>query len=441
MIDDEDRVRSKIRRAFGTTEPEPDPGLRARVVDSMPVDTGGGGTRWQWAAGGIAVLLTLAIVVGAVYFRAMRPAQPASAGHLIGALKMATQLDFHCSLPVIAYQAQARISMPDGGVTVDQAQPSPGKGSYPGTYVGGRWLPVPTTWVSADGRSYAYSTMTSGVPGKMSTAAVFVRDIASGKDRQLWTGDGNSQIVGWGPGGVYFTWQPMNVGGPNVGELWAVDPGNPAGAHRVGPNPRPSPPSDPRAPTFSGSFSRIAGGAAWGVSYQMTGAPVNGSPPGPPPMQIQRMDLRDGTVTTWYAAQAGQVAFVAAIDTQGHPVVILTTYSKGVPPGPQSSPPPYVAPPPPRVVLLTAPNQMAEIASGSDESFRPTQAWSDSHGIWFSGPGSLWIYRRGTLTKVADVPSELFPTPTPPPGKGGPVSTPPPGYPTGVLLQLVGACT
>src|SRR5262249_58169334 len=120
---------------------------------------------------------------------------------------------------------------------------------------------------------------------------------------------------------------------------------------------------------------------------------------------------------------------------------------KGLPPSAASSgtvPTPYLRPPP-QVVLLTGPNQTHTIASGSDSAFRPNLVLTDSHGMWFSSPGSLWLYRHGELPTVADLPAPLFPTPTPPPGaagKGNPApGSPPPCFPTGVTLSLAGACT
>jgi len=440
---DEELARRKIRRALGVAEP--DAGLRSRVLTSMPIDLGFARSRWQWAAGGVAVVLAVAMVASLILVR-HGGTQPhsASTGRLVGTLNMTAQVGFRCSLPVVGYLTEARISLPDGGVTVDKTLDLQLEKPSGFTFASGRWLPVQGSWVSPDGRFYAYTTTTSGVPGKQPTSAVFVHDIATGKDRRLWSGEPSGQVLGWGPGGIYFNRQSNSAAGPSGPELWVVDPANPAAGHRVGPNPPQSQPYDPTVPRTLGSFVRIAGGAAWGSTYVMPAAPSSGYVPGP--STIARMDLRDGSVSTWYTAPDGMVVSVAGADSQGHPVLFVSP--KGKAPdaaGSGTVPTPYL-PPPPEVLLLTGPNQTHTIASGSDPAFRPNLTLSDSHGTWFSSPGSLWLYRNGSLTKVADVPAELFPTPTPPPGVTGKGSvatgSPPPGYPTpGLTLSLAGACT
>jgi len=440
---DDERARRKIRGALGVAEP--DAGLRSRVITSMPIDLGFGRSRWQWAAGGVAAVLAVAMVASLILVRhgATQP-HSASSGRLVGTLNMTAQVGFRCSLPVVGYLTEARISLPDGGVTVDKTL-DPQRDKPSGlTFANGRWLPVQAPWVSPDGRFYTYTTTTSGVPGKQPTSAMFVHDIATDKDRQLWSGEPSGQVLGWGPGGIYFN-RPSS-GGLSGLEVWVVDPANPAGGHRVGPNPPQSQPSDPTVPRPSGSFVRIAGGAAWGSTYGVPAAASSSYVPGP--STIARMDLRDGSVSTWYTASDGMVVSIAGADSQGHPVLFLSVNPKGKAPdaaGSGAVPTSYL-PPPPQVLLLTGPNQTHTIASGSDSGFRPNLTLSDSHGTWFSSPGSLWLYRNGLLTKVADVPAELFPTPTPPPGVPGKGSvapgSPPPGYPTGgVTLSLAGACT
>jgi len=442
----DERARTRIRRALGVAEPHP--GLRSRVIASMPIDVESGGARWPWAAGGVAVVLALAMVATlTVLLRQAPTARSASAGRPIGALNMATQVGFRCSLPVASYTTEARISFPDGGVRVDKMlDPQQGKGGFSSAYAAGRWLPVPASSVSRDGRSYAYTTITSGVPGKQPTSALFVHEVSTGRDRQLWSGESSGQVLGWGPGGIYFSRQPVNQAGPASAEVWVVDPANPARGHRVGPNPPQSQASDPAQPTISLSLQKIAGDAAWGIASGPVANVNAGSPIVAPPARIDRMDLRDGSVTTWYTAPDGMGVSLGGADAQGHPVLFLNVGGKGQPvpaPSSGSNPTPSVQPPT-QVLLLTGPNQTRTIADGSDAAFRPTVTASDSHGIWFSSPGSLWLYRNGSLTKVADVPSDLFPTPTPPAGvtgKSGPTTGSPPGYPTGVTLSLVGACT
>ena len=423
----------------------------------MTEDEESRGSHWQWVAGATAILLAMAIVVGMVYAGRIRSTQPhpAAAGHVVGSLTMNTKLDFKCTLPVQAYVTQARVSLPDGSVTVDQVQPLKNTCSYGSAYVGGRWLPVPATWVSPDGRSYAYTTSTMGVPGEPQTGAVNVHDIARTTDRKLWSGSGHAQMVGWGRGGVYFTLQPTagagKVGFLDTTEVWVVDPANPGAVHRVGPNPpqpRPASEADPAVFQFG---TLIAADSAFTVKL---GTAKGLIPPGGgvfprTPAQVLRMDLRDGSLSNWFTAPEDTNVTIAGIDAPGHPVLVIRRVPKTAPqvtPGAPLAPTAEMLyPSAPEVMLLTGANQTAAIADGSNSAFRPSMALGDSHGIWFNSPGSVWLYNQGSLTKVADVPSSLFPVPTPPAGVPTPqlpysLPSPPSGLPTGPSIAVIGPC-
>jgi hypothetical protein len=440
---DDESIRRRVKRALGADEV--DPALRSRVITSMPYDNEEARPRWQWAMGGLAAVLAVALVAGLIV---MRPHQQSShpAGQATVTLPITTQLDFKCSLPVTAYNnSRAIISIPDGATTIEGLQPAPNKSLNMSTYAGGKWLPVTFRWLSPDGKSYAYTTNTTGVPGQGSSTGVFVHDIAGGKDRQVWTGDGNSSMTGWAQGGIYFTKQNYGAGSSYGSEVWVVDPGNPAAAHRVGPNP----PVTNNVGPPSMYFSQISGGAIWGMGYSPpVPMPQGGSYSGPD--RITRMDLKDGTVTTWYTAPEGRQVAVMGLDGQGHPILNVSTIpAKPAAPAPGATPDmsTYVYPPPPRVLLLTGPDQVVEIADGSNQALRPTSVFGDAHGIWITAPGSLWLYSKGALKKVADVPADHFQAPTPPPGAptapsgAYKIPSPPPGYPTGPYLQVVAPCT
>jgi hypothetical protein len=407
-------------------------------------------SRWRWLLGGLALALAAATVAGLVYIRfgTQRGAPSAAAapsGRVIGSLEMAARTDFSCSLPVRDPRgAEARISLPSGTVTLDHAAsgggPTP---TNPGTtYLHGRWLPVPSSWVSPDGRSYAYATQTSGAPGAPITSAVVVHDIAGGDDRRLWSGTGHGIVAGWVPGGIYFTLQPASPDGKgwiDVVDVWVVDPARPAAAHRIGPNPaQPRPTSEAELPLFAAGSARLGDGAAWTIEL---GAPVGPITPGGgvlvrAPSRLVRMDLRDGSLSAWYTASPGIALGLSGLDAQGHPVLVAVDYGD-----PRASA--NLIPPPPRILLVTGPDHAVTIADGSDQSLRPTSMASDARGIWFAAPGSLWLYRGGRLARLADVPASVFPPPTPfapPPGRPAPPA-PPPGYPTGSVLSIVGACT
>jgi len=223
----DDELRRPLKDALDVEQP--DPGLRHRVAASMPADGLEPRPRWQWLMGAVAVLVAVALVGSLMYFRLGQSHQPASEV-AVGTVSIASQLDFKCRLPINVYNSVAMLSLPDGAVSTDSSiKPAPNgaKGSYGPwgyTYVAqaARWLPVQEQWVAPDGRSYAYATNTTGVPGQpYSTGAVHVVEVAGGRDRQLWQGEGNTNIVGVGPGGVYFTRQGYQSSPqPGAPELW-----------------------------------------------------------------------------------------------------------------------------------------------------------------------------------------------------------------------------
>ena len=451
-------TRAKVREALGVVEPHP--GLRSRVIASTPVEGyGGRASRRPWVAGGIAVLMALTVVAGLLFFRHGGSVQSATSSQPVGTLNMTTQLEFRCTLPVQGYLTEARISLPDGTVLVDHVQQqAKGAPQYGSVYAGGRWVPVPRAWLSPDSKSYAYITNTTGIPGQLQTAALYVHDLARGTDRKLWSGAGFTQLIGWGPGGVYFMFQPA-AAGKGLGdttEVWVLDLAKPNAAHRVGPNPpQPAPSSEADSPIFQFG-TRIAGSYAWSVKIGSARPPIpaRGGSVVRNPSQVIRMDLNDGSISTWFTAAEGTSLSIAGMDSQGHPILAVMPIAKMVAPpdssGGQVTPPADVIyPPPPRVLLLTAPNQAVEIADGSNSGFRPSSAIADRHGVWFNSPGSLWLYSQGGLAKVADIPASLFPRPTPPPGAPTPnvagpppnFPSPPPGFPTGVMLALAGPCS
>jgi hypothetical protein len=390
-------------------------------------------------AGAVAVVLTVAAVTGLLLIRQRGTAPtPVAAGHSAGSLTMTAQLDFRCTLPVQAYGTQARISVPEGSVTVDHTlQPSKATPSYGATFAAGRWLPVPPAWVSPDGRSYAYITTTTGVPGQPPTTALHVHDVAASADRPVWSSDGYAQLIGWAaPAELVFARQAGSAGlaSPLNLEVWALDPADPGRAHRIGPNPTGQPASSGAiVPLFQGG-SRIVGGAVWTVSAgSRQQGPAAGAQPAIPHLLV-RMDLKDGSLRTWFTSSDAAGITVIAIDQQGHPIVVVTTLPtrKG-------------GPPQQRVLLLTGPDQSVEIASGADPSFRPVSAIADGHGIWLTSLGSLWLYRQGALTKIADVPASLFQPPAPPANAPTPPTnvatlTPSTGVAVGTPVMLAGPC-
>lgn len=414
---------------------------------------------WQTAVAIAVIVLTLAVVFGLVAYRYYASQPHRVTGSVIGNVQVAPGFNVKCSLPVTAYGwTAAMISLPDGAVTVDKSVPlAPGgKGlgmvSFDASLQ--KWVPVQRQWVSPDGRYYAFSTSTTGVPGEPPSADLRIREITSGKDRTAWKGQGNANVLGWSGSTVYFVLQGAftTFGAPTSSpEVWAADASG-GNAHRVGPNPPPPAPEPGKPPVYSFSgFGYIGSGGIWTMTANRIPQPVGaeGAPVKPSmvggPDTITRMDLATGTLSSWYTVPEGNTVAVVGLDEQGRPIISQSDPSEmmkwkmaGTPP------PPGWTPPPPKFFVLTAKNQAAPI-SFPENSFSAGPMSSDSHGTWLSTPGQIWLLRSGKLTKVADVPEQLFPAPTPPPG-AAPMPKPATSAATqvpmqkGPYLQIAGAC-
>lgn len=461
-------IQSKMREALDVEQP--DPGLRSRVMSSLPAnERPAGGSNdsrsgepgdlrgpWRWVAGGIAAALTLSVVGGLVYTRL--------AGSNLRSQKDGTVavsgVDFKCRLPVLAGAAGGFISFPDGAVTIDRRVTVSYKGGYSNTYDAqlDRWVPVPRSALSPDGRSYAYLAQITGVPGANTTMSLHTHEIASGKDRVLWEGSANPMgpnTVTWLPGGLYFsvTMLPAGSGalGPSSPAIYVADANQPSTPRRVGPNPPPPPPS-PGQYSYSGPdmFNLVGGSAAWGTGNRVqkeappastldkTSAPAPGTYG---PDRILRMDLRDGTVSTWFTVAGTEMVSLVSLDAKGQPILVLYQ-----PPIKTQAPGP-IGPPPARMLLLTGPDQTVEITSGTGDFRMASQPSADAHGIWFGSWGSVWLYTtNGGLRQVATIAEGLFPSPSVPPGypmKGSPASDARfsmPKYMQGTMVAPAGPC-
>jgi hypothetical protein len=314
----------------------------------------------------VAVVACLAAVAGVLGFRFTHPPQPS--------LAVAAGLDVRCTLPVRDGGHLATVSLPDG--TLENASEKTGPHDLGETYARGRWLPVEAWTLSPDGGSYAYVTWTTGTLDGGSSA-LFVHDVDSGRDRAVWSGAGQAEVMGWAAGGVYLN---RVSGTGHVDEVWVVDPARPSAAHAIGPNPPLAPPLPPGGQPF---FTGIAGGAAWAESSQ------DG---------LTRMDLRTGAVAGWYRAPAGMTLALIAIDRDGRPLVGL---SRGF------------NQPVAQLVTVTGRDRSAPVAT-PDPNLAPESVLTDAHGTWLAGAGFLWLYRNGRVEKVADVPGHQLLTPVGP---------------------------
>lgn len=423
--------------------------------DSIPVAPSEPQWPWRWLASAVAVLLTLGVVGGLVYFRL---SSHSLSGQPLGPVAV-SGVDFGCRLPVLAGASGAFISFPNGTVTIDRRVSLDFyKGGYGYTYDAqvGNWVPVPESALSSDGRSYAYLAQTSGIPGQMTSMSLHTHEIATGKNRVLWEGPGSpmgpNQLT-WLPGGIFFSAVLLPAGameGPAFPALYVADPNHPGTPRRVGPNPAPQPPS-PGQLNYSGPdmFTFVGAGAAWATGNRIpTEAPSPNKPPAPGtfgPDRVLRMDLRDGSVSTWYMVNGTDLVTLMGLDEQGRPILALFQPKPSIETG---APPSTYEPPPAHVLLLTGLNQTIEITSGNPDFHMGSMPLSDSHGIWFGSWNSLWLYtQNGGLRQVATIPAGLFPSPSPPPGfpsKSVIASDGKPGMPAymqGTLVSPAGSCT
>lgn len=410
---------------------------------------------WRWLAGAVAVLLALGTVGGLAFHRlSSRLPQTQNLGSAA-----VSGVDFSCRLPVLAGASGAFISFPDGTVSIDHRVSLDfyKGGGYAYTYDGqvGNWVPVPGFALSPDGRSYAYLAQTTGIPGQMTSISLHTHEIATGKDRVLWEGPaaamGPNQLT-WLSSGIYFSAVLTSAGAADVPAFPAVyvaDANTPGVPRRVGPNPAPQLPSPGQTDYSSPDmFTFVGGGAAWGTGNRVpTEAPSPNKPPAPGdfgPNRVVRMDLSDGSVSTWYTVTRTYLVSLMGLDEQGRPILASFQPKPSIDSGP---PPDAYAPPPARLLLLVGRDQTVELTSGNADFHLGSMPWSDSHGIWFGSWDSVWLYsQQGGLRQVAKLPAGLFPSPSPPPGfppksvtasgaKGGV-----PAYMQGTLLTPAGSC-
>jgi hypothetical protein len=166
----------------------------------------------------------------------------------------AAAIDFKCDLPVEAIvQGEIQggfVHFPGGGFHHDLRADSVLTSVLPPSVPGGppphlqrdvasydavvrRWLPVPWSWVSADGLRYAYS---DGIfpsapanpepgPGPFAIGSrVHVVEVKSGDDRVIFSSNGGPfyTIVKLAQDGIYMT---AGMPGPDGWKLWRLDSG------------------------------------------------------------------------------------------------------------------------------------------------------------------------------------------------------------------------
>jgi hypothetical protein len=257
----------------------------------------------------------------------------------------------------------------------------------------GRWLPVPSPWVSPDGVRYAYADAVV-VTNPLPTSRVHIVDVATGADHVvIFPGSDLARVTQWLAGvvaftgqGVYLSLSGSNQGaGPDTGKLWLLDPET--GTVR-------------KVSDLSGTWL-VSGGAAWTLLPTSTAGPAT-------PNRLVRLDLSNGQLAEWWVdagyepvSSPGAVTQLSVIglDGAGSPIVVGdgevgngATYRRVV-----------------DVWAIKTPNHAVALdvssADVGNRAIQPTWegATTDRAGTWIALNNRLFLYRTdGTFSKVAD---------------------------------------
>ena len=331
-----------------------DPGLRARVISSLPLDRRQAHrARLAWA-GPVAVVLAVAVVAGLisvgafrarapsysgtvdvgdcrlpVYGTAKGPAQPGPGLYEEGFLNLSTG-EFTPATPPSTVQTDQVVS-PIGwfganrGISYDP--------------VVDQWLPVPLAWIAPDGLSYAYLTGSVAMNLRL-------RDLRTGSDRVLMEYR-VTRLLGWVGERIYYV-----RGGGYEADLWEVDPKS--GRER-----------EVSAPSLK-EWWLVGPGSVWGSAW------YSGS--------LSRYDVATGTTDYW---NIDRILDVIGIDSFGHPFVLQRPESSGSDPGPNEGYP----------TLMLAPNRVVTISPKGQLLPLQITVIPDGDRTWFSAAGQrIWVY-------------------------------------------------
>ena len=301
-------------------------------------------------------------------------------------------MGFSCRLPIFrAYSGSANPppvvgfwSLPDGRVSFAAAPGFPQQGFGDSYQPGGfyydlafsRWLPVPRSAVSPDGKHYAY--ILRGEEFVADKDALHVVDVATGGDQSYPAVPAGSTperytVLDYATEGIYLA---LAYEGPIRG-LWIMDP-NTGAIRKV---------------AALGYLQAISGSAVWLGSVN----PADPSPQlglGENPDSIDRFDLFTGVRTTWLYLP-GMAVRVIAQDLAGHPIVEAGS----------------TVPDDAELLLLTGPGTAQPILKGVAAQLGfPSPAIgiggsiADSHGVWFGSSTGIFLYSpTDGLRKVSDL--------------------------------------
>jgi hypothetical protein len=196
------------------------------------------------------------------------------------------------------------------------------------------WLPVPWSWVTPDGKRYAYSY--PGIPG------ILIADVGSNTATVI-ARDRDWSILDVEQTGIYAT-VPQSPG------LWLV--------------------------TFAGTASEVTASGFWDSIYG--GAAYGGDGPAAAPGNvIERLDLATGTVQPWFQV-AGATSVVVGYDGKTAPMILSQGQEAIL----------WWVPSPDKA-------EVAKIASGNGADNIGNVFGDSRYGAWFMDQRTLWLYKPG----------------------------------------------
>ena len=274
---------------------------------------------------------------------------------------------FSCRLPVIAGSNPSRpafISFPAATLSYDSTTPTipqpagqPGLGWFYDLQFQ-KWLPVSRPAVSPDGMSYVW---VSWVPDQTPASVIHLVNVATDSDRAIPLKDFPLvPIVMDFDGKTVFL--DSGYEGPPSG-LWSLDTASMA-LTRIA--------SIPFVQAFDSNS-----GVVW-----LGG--VDSADPDPPQEieggasdELIRKELSTGATQRWFYS-AGKEVWLLGLDGSGNPIVQISgdLRTNSGPGG--------------EVRIVSSPGVSQVIGSLQGELWAPS---ADSHGVWFRGPGGIYLYR------------------------------------------------
>jgi hypothetical protein len=260
---------------------------------------------------------------------------------------------------------------PAGAAIQSPAQPGAPDGGFGLTYDRRftKWLPVPPNWVAPDGSRYAYGTLRSMNNPNPTNLSLHVVDVATGSEQSVAPGDWS--VVAFNAAGVYVMKQSATAAPSG---LSVIDPDT----------------GSVRQITDAGSWTLVAGGAAWGTQAQQ---------PGHPELRLDhlyKLDVASSQLSDSWLVRPGMSIYALGDDSRGSVIVQATG-------GPSEA------------LEFWLVNQQSgnatQIYTGSTVgqlSLNSVYALGDSHGVWFGTQSGLYLYSDGgAVVKVANNPGQV----------------------------------